>query len=126
MEPIKPIPELEQAIEAHARAVLSDDRDAAEKFVAERGLESHRAAMAALAGLRPLDSSAVLARARIGFQYIGKVRFAGARGKAVWQGRWANQGGWKIVEVEDLSGKRSAWSDIPPRTARAEQGNGHA
>ena len=43
----KPIPELDQAIEAYARAVLAGDRDGAERFVAEPGIETHRAAMAA-------------------------------------------------------------------------------
>lgn len=123
----KAIPELDQAIEAHARAFLADDREAGERFVAERGLKSHRAAMAAAADRRPLASFEVLARAKIGFQFIAKVRWSGAAGKVVLHNRWSEErpGNWKIVEVEDLSSKRSPWSDIPPLGA-ARSGDSHA
>ncbi len=123
----KPIPELDQAIEAHARAFLAGDREASERFVADRGLETHRAAMDAAAKMGPLETVEILARAKIGHQYIAKVRLIGPRGKFVSQNRWNREGdrGWAIVEVEDLSGKRSSWSDIPPLAAM-RSGDGRA
>ena len=69
----RPIPELDNAVEAYARAFIAGDRDGAERFVTEAGLEGHRAAMAAAADKRPLDSFEVLARAKIGFQQIAKI-----------------------------------------------------
>jgi hypothetical protein len=128
---IKPtaIPELDQAIDSHARALLAADRDAAGRFVAERARESWRDAIGAAESKRPLESYEILARAKIGFQYVAKVRWAGARGLVVLQIRWSQDGdaGWRIVEVEDLSLKRSPWSDIPPLSAvLPRSGNGNA
>jgi hypothetical protein len=116
IKPRTPIPDLDNAVEAHARAFLADDRAAAERFVAERGIASHRAAFTSASAKRPFQSFEVLARARIGFQYVAKVRWTGAGGTFTSQNRWSNEDnrGWKIVEVEDLSVKRSPWSDIPP------------
>jgi hypothetical protein len=112
----KPIPDLDAAIEAHAKAFLAGDENAAEQFVAPRGLETHRASAAHALSKRPFASFETLARAKIGFQYISKMRWNGAHGRVVHQNRWSQEdsGKWKIVEVEDLSEKRSAWSDIPP------------
>ncbi len=127
----KPIPELDQAIEAYARAFAVGDRDGTERFVAERGIETHRAAMAAAADKRPLDSFELLARAKIGFHQIAKLRWTSPHGKVLLQVRWVQQPGpqsnpaWMVVEVEDLSLKRSPWSDIPPLAA-LRSGNGNA
>jgi hypothetical protein len=128
MKPRNLVPELEQAIEAHADAFLGCNPDAAERFVAERGLETHRAAMSSAAEKRPLQSLEILACAKIGRQYIAKVRWSGARGTFISQNRWSEEGdrGWKIVEVEDLTAKRSAWSDIPPPATARRSGDGHA
>lgn len=128
MNPRNLVPELEQAIQAHADAFLGGSRDAAERFVAERGLETHRAAISSATDKRPLQSFEILACAKIGRQYIAKVRWTGAQGNFVSQNRWSEEGdrGWKIVEVEDLTAKRSPWSDIPRLTAAPRSGGGHA
>jgi hypothetical protein len=128
MKPRNIVPGLEQAIQAHAEAFLAADRDGAERFAAERGLETHRAAMASAGEKRPFQSFEILARARIGHQYIAKIRWTGARGNFLSQNRWSQEGdrGWKIVEVEDLTAKRSPWSDIPPLAAAPRSGDGHA
>jgi hypothetical protein len=124
----KVVAELDQAIEAHAHAVLSGDREAAERFVTESGRGPWHDAIGAAESKRPLESFEVLARAKIGFQYVAKVRWASARGNVVLQIRWSRHGdGWKIVDVEDLSIKRSPWSDIPPLSAvLPRSGNGNA
>jgi len=129
----RPIPELDNAVEAYARAFMAGDRDGAERFVTEAGLEGHRAAMAAAAGKRPLDSFEVLARAKIGFQQIAKVCWNSPGVKpnirnVLLQIRWSQQAdkSWKIVDVEDLTVKRSPWADIPPLAAVMGSGNGNA
>ena len=129
----RPIPELDNAVEAYARAFMAGDRDGAERFVTEAGLEGHRTAMAAAADKRPLDSFEVLARAKIGFQQIAKICWnsPGAKPGAknvLLQIRWSQQAdkSWKIVDVEDLTVKRSPWADIPPLAAVMGSGNGNA
>ena len=129
----RPIPELDNAVEAYARAFMAGDRDGAERFVTEAGIEGHRAAMAAAADKRPLDSFEVLARAKIGFQQIAKVCWNSPGVKpnvrnVLLQIRWSQQADktWKIVDVEDLTVKRSPWADIPPLAAVMGSGNGNA
>jgi hypothetical protein len=129
----RPIPELDHAIETYAQAFMAGDRDGAEGLVAAAGLESHRAATAAAADKRPLDSFEVLARAKIGFQQIAKVCWnsPGAKPtfkKVLLQIRWSQQAdnSWKIIDVEDLTVKRSPWADIPPLAAVMGSGNGNA
>jgi len=129
----RPIPELDNAVEAYARAFMAGDRDGAERFVTEAALEGHRAAMAAAVDKRPLDSFEVLARAKIGFQQIAKVCWNSPGVKpnirnVLLQIRWSQQAdkSWKIVDVEDLTVKRSPWADIPPLAAVMGSGNGNA
>ena len=101
----RPIPELDNAVEAYARAFMAGDRHGAERFVTEAGIEGHRSAMAAAADQLPLDSFEVLARAKIGFQQIAKVCWnspgakPGAK-KVLLQIRWSQQADktWKILE----------------------------
>lgn len=129
MKPRPPIPELEQAVEAHARAIAAGDLAAAEKFVAEPAREGHRNAFANAAELRALDRFEILARAKIGFQYMIKVRWFGARGPLTWQNRWSEdgRGGWTLIEAEDMGTKRSGWTGIPTlATANPPGGNSHA
>ncbi len=129
----RPILELDNAVEAYARAFMAGDRDGAERFVTEAGLEGHRAAMAAAVDKRPLDSFELLARAKIGFQQIAKVCWnspgvkPGAK-NVLLQIRWSQQAdkSWKILDVEDLTVKRSPWADIPPLAAVMGSGNGNA
>jgi len=124
-----PIPELDRDIEAYARAFLAGDRDGAERMVAEPGIESHRAAMAAAEPKRPFDSFELLARAKIGFQQVAKIRWTSRDGQPVLlQIRWGQQAdrNWKILDVEDLTVKRSPWADIPPLAALMRPRNGNA
>ena len=106
--------ELREAFEAYARAVLASDLaddPAVEEFVAVRARESHRGALAKIAAAGPLSGYSILARARLGFHYVIKVRFSAAGGSEVTlQNRWCDEksAGWRIVEVEDL-GLRSPW-----------------
>jgi hypothetical protein len=122
------IPELEAAIDAHARAVCGGDQAAAEQLLETRALEGHRAGWAAASANHPFQGFEVLARARIGSHYIVKVRWHSASGEVLWQNRWAQiaDGRWLIAEVEDLTIKRTPWADIPAlrEAARARDRNG--
>ena len=103
--------DLAVAIEAHARAIADGDGESAAAFVEARAQPAHRAALARVSALRPPCRFDVVARARLGFHYIVKVRFNGAGGDAVTlQNRWLKEDGakWRITEVEDL-GVQSPW-----------------
>ncbi|MGH7918246.1 MAG: hypothetical protein ACREQE_12305 [Candidatus Binataceae bacterium] len=101
--------ELLVAVDAYCNAIVRGDARAAEAFVSAPALPDHRATMARGAGMGPFDRAATLARARVGFQYIVKVRISGAAGRFDLQNRWhETDGTWRIVEIEDL-GMRSPW-----------------
>lgn len=122
-EPDK-FPELDQAIAVHARAICAGDLGSAEAFVASDALANHREVFAAR-GSSPADFTE-LGRARIGFQYMSKMRFTFGERRLPMLVRWRRErdGKWRIAEIEDLSAKRSPWSDIRPRAAaRMENGN---
>src|ERR1700683_5301073 len=59
-----------------------------------------------------------LALAKVGFQYISKIRFSNGEAMRRVLYRWRKEpdGKWVIVSVEDTTGKRSSWSDIPNLT----------
>ncbi|MGO9604497.1 MAG: hypothetical protein ACLQAT_14100 [Candidatus Binataceae bacterium] len=112
------LPELQERIAQHAKAVIAGDATAVEAFVAPQGLATWRAAAASIDGGRPLDSFELLACAKIGMQFMAKTRFRGAKGAALLLIRWKQSDGkWIIAEAEDITGKRSPWSDIPHYTA---------
>ncbi|HUY28804.1 MAG TPA: hypothetical protein VMV27_15440 [Candidatus Binataceae bacterium] len=115
------VPGLEDRIVAHGRAILAGGADA-ETYVAETALESYRAAIATIAPMRPFDSFETLALAKIGAQYMSKLRLSGTRGIARLLIRWkqADAGAWVIAGAEDISTKLSPWSDI--QHYRAELG----
>jgi hypothetical protein len=124
------IDDLRDAIASHADALAAGDSAAAEKFVLPQAIELHRAAAEEIARLPKPITSEKLALARIGFQYMSKIRFAGgdAMRRVLYRWRKENDGRWLIVGVEDTTGKRSPWSDIPDLAAaaaqaRAENGN---
>jgi hypothetical protein len=102
--------ELLAAVEAYSKALVAGDERTSEAFVAPAALAAHRAALIRSAAIRPFDQAVTLARARIGFQYIVKIRFTSPRGHLELQNRWREEsdGRWRIVEVEDL-GLRSPW-----------------
>src|ERR1700733_15586060 len=79
---------------------------------------------------RPVKVEA-LALAKVGFQYISKIRFSNgaAMRRVLYRWRKEPDGKWVIVGVEDTTGKRSSWSDVPNLTAaiaEARAGNGNA
>jgi|YelNatPaOPRAMG01_1025707.scaffolds.fasta_scaffold15145_4 hypothetical protein len=117
-------PELDEAIVAHARAVCRGDLRNAEAFAADAALAAYRAVFTGGQAASPADF-AELGRARIGFQFVSKMRFTlGERNlTALLRWRREDDGKWRIADVEDLSGKRSPWSDIPPPATRTENNN---
>jgi hypothetical protein len=120
-------PELNDAIQAHARALAAGDARAAESHIAAAVLESHRAIFREHASDNPLGSFEVLARAKIGNQFMSKIRLSGRAGTLTLLNRWIKSadGKWQIAEIDDLSTKRSGWSDIAPLgVSRSESRNG--
>jgi len=123
------IPELDHAIDAHARAIVAGYLDPAEGFVAPDARGVHRELAARFIGGGALQGFELAARARIGAQYMARVRFLRGGEKLEALIRWRLEDGrWMIASIEDMSNKRSAWSDIEPRPSqvdlRARTGNG--
>ena len=112
------------------RLLAAGDSAAAEKFVLPQAIEAHRKAAAEIAGIPRPAKVETLALAKVGFQYISKLRFTNSNAMRRVLYRWRKEadGKWVIVSVEDTTGKRSSWSDIPDLAAavaqaRAENGN---
>jgi hypothetical protein len=125
------IDDLRDAITTHAEALAAGDSAAAEKVVLPQALETHRQAAGEIARIAKPVKVETLALAKIGFQYISKIRFTngGAMRRVLYRWRKETDGKWAIVSVEDTTGKRSSWSDIPNLAAAIEQaraGNGNA
>ncbi|HVC44601.1 MAG TPA: hypothetical protein VND20_07250 [Candidatus Binataceae bacterium] len=103
------------AVAEFAAAMTAGDEAAAAAWMSAAARDA-LAAFARTAPIRPWTKYAVIAEARLGFQYIVKVRFAGAAGSATMQCRWActhgdaaeKAGAWRIVELDDL-GVHSPW-----------------
>jgi hypothetical protein len=108
------VPELVEAIAAHARAVLAGDVSAAENHVAPSALEAYRAAMNEAMCQGPFDRHAALGLARLGSQYISKVRMLDARSSALMQIRWTRDGErrWIVAEAEYFPPGRTPWSGV--------------
>jgi hypothetical protein len=120
MRPEVKVPELAEAIAAHARAVLAGDVGAAESHVAPAALEAYRLALNDAMRQGPFDRHAAPGLARLGSQYISKVRFAGGRGSALMQIRWTrdDEGHWLIAEAEYFPPGRTPWTGVGrPRPA---------
>jgi hypothetical protein len=103
--------ELRDAVTSHARAVIEGDDAGAEDWVEGPALESYRGAVTQGMEIRPLTSFDIIAHARLGFQFIVKVRFHGANNLNMpLQVRWRRQNGtaWRIVEAENLNA-HSPW-----------------
>ncbi|MGA6970831.1 MAG: hypothetical protein WBY93_04320 [Candidatus Binatus sp.] len=125
------ISDLREAIAAHAAALAAGDSTAAEKFVIANAIETHRQTAAEIARIPKPAKVETLALAKVGFQYISKLRFTNgnAMRRALYRWRKEADGKWVIVSVEDTTGKRSSWSDVPTLAAAIEQtraGNGNA
>jgi hypothetical protein len=125
------IDDLRDSIATHAEALAANDITSAEKFVLPQAIELHRQAAAEIARIPQPRKVETLALAKIGFQYISKLRFTNgaAMRRVLYRWRKEADGKWVIVNVEDTTGKRSSWSDIPDLAAAIEQaraGNGNA
>jgi hypothetical protein len=132
MKKLDDITDLREAIAAHAAALAAGDSATAEKFVLAQAIEAHRDASAEILRISKPVALEKLALAKVGFQYLSKLRFtgdAGAMRRVLYRWRKEADGAWRIVSVEDTTGKRSSWSDIPNLAAAIEQaraGNGNA
>ena len=115
-------PELDAAVAVHAAALVAGDDQIATKFAGDRAAAEYGAAMKRAASMRPFSSYDVIARARLGFQYLVKLRLHGSAGDLNLQNRWreVNGGDWRVVEIEDL-GLRSPWKKPAPDATLAEQ-----
>jgi hypothetical protein len=122
--------ELREVIAAHAKAIASGETAAAEKFVNRDALDAYREVASEIARLSgPLEVE-TLALAKIAAQYISKLKIVGVGGyrRALYRWRKEADGRWLIAGVEDITNKRSPWSDVPELSAaarqlRAENGN---
>jgi len=107
------VPELDERIAEHACVLIANDDRAAEAMVTPAGLATWRTLAATISARRPLDRYELLACAKIGMQFMAKTRFSGASGALTLLIRWKQTDGkWMIAEVEDISAKRSPWSDL--------------
>jgi hypothetical protein len=123
-------PELDHAIDAHARAIVAGDLSAARAFLSSSAESSAKEAHDAFVSKIARDSIkefVKLGRARIGMQHMSKIRFLTGDEPLLMVNRWREENGaWHIAESEDLSGKRSAWSDIEIPAALRRGANHHA
>ena len=107
------VPELDERIAEHARVLIARDDRAAEAMVTPAGLANWGAVAAAIRARRPLEGYELLACAKIGMQFMAKTRFSGASGALTLLIRWKQTDGrWMIADAEDISAKRSPWSDL--------------
>src|SRR5579864_9744541 len=123
--------ELRAAIAAHANAIAGGEIVAAEKFAHRDAIDAYREVAAEIARLSGPLTVEDLALAKIGAQYISKLRIVGAGGyrRVLYRWRKEAEGKWVIAGVEDTTNKRSPWSDVPTLAAAAAQarlGNGNA
>jgi hypothetical protein len=130
MKKLDDITDLRDAIATHAAALAAGDSTAAEKYVLPQAIETHQQAAAEIARIPRPAKVETLALAKVGFQYISKLRFTNgdAMRRVLYRWRKEADGKWVIVSVEDTTGKRSSWSDVPDLAAavaqaRAENGN---
>jgi len=118
-------PDLEKLIETHASAVVAGDVATARKFLAAAGSNSHDEFVSKVRK-GSIKSYIKLARARVGQQHMSKLRFITEGEPLLMVNRWREEDGtWRIADSEDLSGKRSPWSDIEvPAALRSANGMG--
>jgi hypothetical protein len=105
-------PELDKSIDAHARAIAGGDLSSASAFVSANANDSHNRFVSKTAKVT-IKGFSKLGRARIGAQHMSKIRFLTDGEPLLMLNRWRQENGaWQIAGTEDLSGKRSPWSDI--------------
>lgn len=112
-------PALAAAIKAHAAAMAAGDDRGAAAFVNDQTEEDCGVALRRASSMRPFIRHDVIALARLGFQYLVKLRLHGQASDLTLQIRWAvEHGQWRIVELDDL-GLRSPWQQPQPRAKMA-------
>jgi hypothetical protein len=110
-------PELEKLIDAHANAIIAGDVAATKTFLSGGANEPHDQFVAGIEK-GAIKSYVKVGRARIGAQHMSKIRFLTDGEPLLMVNRWREENGaWRIAESENLSGKRSPWSDIEVPTA---------
>lgn len=104
---------------------MKGDAAAGSKIVATEAIASHREAFARAAEKQPWEGYELIARARLGFQYIAKIRFHSSSGDLTLQCRWreAADGAWHIAEIADI-GLRSPWLKPEPGEGVTRKANG--
>jgi len=117
-------PELEDAIDRHARSIVAGDTGAAKAFLSGAN-QSHDEFVAKIRK-GTIKNFIKLGRGRIGMQHMSKIRFLTDGDPLLMVNRWRQENGaWRIADSEDLSGKRSPWSDIQvPAALRSANGVG--
>jgi hypothetical protein len=123
--------ELRVAIAAHSKAIAAGDVVSAETFAHPVAIDAYREVGAEIARLVGPLTVEDLALAKIGAQYISKLRIVGVGGyrRVLYRWRRESDGKWVIAGVEDTSNKRSPWSDVPTlaaAAAHARLGTGNA
>jgi hypothetical protein len=119
-------PELDRAIDAHASAIAAGDLSAARMFLSATANDSHDQFISKIAK-GSIKGFIKLGRARIGMQHMSKIRFLTDGEPLLMVNRWREENGaWRIADSEDLSGKRSPWSDIEIPPALRSRANNHA
>src|ERR1700730_3257613 len=115
--------ELRAAIAAHAKALGAGETAAAETFAQPGAIDAYREVAAEIARVAEPRRVEDLALAKIGAQYISKIRIVGAGSHRRVLYRWRREvdGAWVIAGVEDTTNKRSPWSDVPTLAAAAAQ-----
>ena len=118
---------MREAVTAHAAAIVAGDVQGASRGVDAAAQDAFSGVIARLAGLGQLKEYEVLAEARLGLQFIVKVRYHGAKRDSTVQYRWAatndapsrTDPAWRIVDLEDLA-VRSPWlKPIEPEIAKS-------
>lgn len=114
MKGMPKIPALEESIAALQDALAKGDLSAAEALVSSQARDSFREIAGAALARGAAEAPERIGFARIGFHYMMKLRFGSSGAKITWLLRWREEdGAWRLAAIEDLSGKRSPWSDVP-------------
>ena len=126
MKKVDDTTELRSAIARHAGALAAGETVAAEAFAHRGAIEAYRGVAVEIARLAGPLVVEDLALAKIGAQYISKLRIvgAGAHRRVLYRWRRESDGKWVIAGVEDTTNKRSPWSDVPTLAAAAAQVRG--
>src|ERR1700690_3782845 len=97
--------ELRETIAAHAEAIASGEVAAAEKFVDGIAIDAYRQAAAEIARLKKPVVVETMALAKIGAQYMSKLRIVGAgkHRRVLYRWRREADGKWRIAGVENTT-----------------------